>query len=43
MVLQVLEKVPKERKCFRLVGGVLIEKTVEDATVELNESSSKVC
>lgn len=43
MVLQVLETVPKDRKCFRLVGGVLIEKTAEDAGVELNESTTKVC
>lgn len=30
LVIKTLEPLDKERKCFRLIGGVLVERTVEE-------------
>ncbi|OAA42834.1 Prefoldin beta-like protein [Beauveria brongniartii RCEF 3172] len=35
LVLETLEPLPKDRKCFRLINGVLVEKTVEDVAPAL--------
>ena len=31
-VLETLKDVPQDRKCFRLIGGVLVERTVTEVT-----------
>lgn len=38
LVLDAFKSVEPERKCFRLIGGVLIEKTVKDVKPSLEEN-----
>ena len=35
LVLETLEPLPQERKCFRLINGVLVERTVKDVVPAL--------
>jgi prefoldin subunit 2 len=45
LVLETLEPLPAERKCFRMINGVLIERTVQDVIPALKtnaEGLSKV-
>ncbi|KAJ2451065.1 Cochaperone prefoldin complex subunit [Coemansia sp. RSA 2336] len=43
LVIETISKVPKERKCFRLVNGVLIERTVNEVlpALKTNEEGIK--
>lgn len=42
MVIDTLKNVAPERKCFRLVGGVLVERTVEDVLPALSNNKEQV-
>lgn len=42
LVLDTLEKVDKGRKCYRMVGGVLVERTVEEVTTALTKHYDQV-
>ncbi|KAJ3473992.1 hypothetical protein NLG97_g10041 [Lecanicillium saksenae] len=35
LVLETLEPLPEDRKCFRLINGVLVERTVKDVVPAL--------
>lgn len=37
-MIKTLKETDQERKCFRLVGGVLLEKTVKDVVPTLETS-----
>jgi len=39
LVLETLEPLPSDRKCFRMVNGVLVEKTVMDVIPALKTNS----
>lgn len=39
LVLETLEPLPDERKCFRMVNGVLVERTVKDVKPALKTNS----
>jgi prefoldin subunit 2 len=39
LVLETLDPLPEERKCFRMVNGVLIERTVKDVIPALRTNS----
>ena len=39
LVLDTLAPVPKERKCFRLINGVLVERTVGDVVPALETTA----
>lgn len=39
LVLESLEKLPAERKCFRMINGVLVERTVADVIPALQTNS----
>lgn len=39
LVLNNLEKLPKDRKCFQMINGVLVEKTVQDVIPALKTNS----
>ena len=43
MVIDTLKDLDPERKCFRLVGGVLVERTVKEVAPALRSSSEGVC
>ena len=42
-MLDTLQPVPKDRKCFRLINGVLVERTVDDVipALETNQGGLK--
>ena len=42
MVIETLKDVAPERKCFRLVGGVLVERTVKDVLPALSNNREQV-
>lgn len=39
LVIETLEPLPKERKCFRMINGVLVERTIEDVLPALKTNS----
>jgi len=39
LVLETLEPLPVERKCFRMINGVLVERTVKDVVPALKTNS----
>jgi hypothetical protein len=39
LVLETLEPLPAERKCFRMINGVLVERTVKDVVPALKTNS----
>ncbi|KAL8745088.1 MAG: hypothetical protein Q9190_002735 [Brigantiaea leucoxantha] len=39
LVLDTLQPLPKDRKCFRMINGVLVERTVKDVTPALVTNS----
>jgi prefoldin subunit 2 len=43
LVLDAFISVEPERKCYRLIGGVLIEKTVKEVKPSLEENLCNVC
>lgn len=38
-MLEALAPLPEDRKCFRMINGVLVEKTVKDVTPALQTNS----
>ncbi|XP_039264422.2 prefoldin subunit 2-like [Styela clava] len=42
IVLDALEKVDKDRKCYRLIGGVLVERTVGEVVPALQQNKSQI-
>ena len=42
LVIETLDKVDKDRRCFRLVGGVLVERKVGEVEPALIGNSAKV-
>ena len=42
MVIEALKEVKPERKCFRMVGGVLIERTVKEVLPPLEGNNEQV-
>lgn len=42
MVIENLKEISPERKCFRLVGGVLVERTVKDVLPALTNNRDQV-
>lgn len=39
LVLETLEPLPQDRKCFRMINGVLVERTVKDVVPSLKTNS----
>ena len=39
LVLETLEPLPADRKCFRMINGVLVERTVKDVVPALKVNS----
>lgn len=39
LVIETLEPLPKDRKCFRMVNGVLVERTIDDVLPALKTNS----
>ncbi|KAJ5084667.1 hypothetical protein NUU61_009246 [Penicillium alfredii] len=39
LVIDTLDPLPQERKCFRMVNGVLVERTIEDVLPTLKTNS----
>ncbi|KAI4121273.1 MAG: hypothetical protein LQ347_006911 [Umbilicaria vellea] len=39
LVLETLEPLPQDRKCFRMINGVLVERTVKDVVPALKTNS----
>ncbi|OXV11705.1 hypothetical protein Egran_00535 [Elaphomyces granulatus] len=39
LVIETLEPLPSDRKCFRMVNGVLVERTVKDVIPSLKTNS----
>ncbi|UDD56363.1 hypothetical protein AFCA_003909 [Aspergillus flavus] len=39
LVIETLEPLPEERKCFRMVNGVLVERTIRDVLPTLKTNS----
>src|SRR2546429_8315396 len=39
LVLETLEPLPKDRKCYRMINGVLVERTVADVVPALKTNS----
>lgn len=42
LVIDTLKKVDKDRKCFRLVGGVLVERTVAEVLPALENNKGQI-
>lgn len=42
LVIETLKEVDDERRCFRLVGGVLVERTVKDVLPALVNNKEQV-
>lgn len=42
MVIENLKDIAPERKCYRLVGGVLVERTVKDVLPALRSNRDQV-
>jgi hypothetical protein len=41
-VIETLKEVDKDRKCFRMVGGVLVERTVNEVLPALEQNKDQV-
>jgi prefoldin subunit 2 len=39
LVLETLEPLPEDRKCFRMINGVLVERTVKEVVPALKTNS----
>lgn len=39
LVLETLDPVPKDRKCFRMINGILVERTVADVIPALRTNA----
>jgi len=42
LVIETLKEVEKERKCFRMIGGVLVERTVGEVLPALEANKEQV-
>ena len=42
MVIDALKGVESERRCFRMIGGVLVERTVKDVLPALENNKEQV-
>ena len=42
MVIETLKEVEKDRKCFRMIGGVLVERTVNEVLPALEQNREQV-
>merc|ERR550514_385926 len=42
LVLKAFEKVEPSRRCFRMVGGVLVERTVQEVKPAVEENRDKI-
>lgn len=42
LVLKAFEKVEPSRRCFRMVGGVLVERTVAEVTPAVQDNKGKI-
>jgi prefoldin subunit 2 len=42
LVIDTLKEVEKERKCFRMIGGVLVERTVAEVLPALEQNKDQV-
>lgn len=41
-MIDTLKEVEKERKCFRMIGGVLVERTVAEVLPALEQNKDQV-
>ncbi len=41
-MIETLKEVDKDRKCFRMVGGVLVERTVNEVLPALEQNKDQV-
>lgn len=41
-MIETLKEVEKERKCFRMIGGVLVERTVAEVLPALEQNKDQV-
>lgn len=39
LVIETLDPLPQDRKCFRMVNGVLVERTIQDVLPSLKTNS----
>lgn len=39
LVIETLEPLPKERKCFRMINGVLVERTIDEVLPSLKTNA----
>ena len=42
LVIQALEPLPKERKCFRMIGNVVVERTVAEVLPAVQKNRDQV-
>jgi len=42
LVIEALKEVDSDRKCFRMVGGVLVERTVKDVLPAMTNNYEQV-
>ena len=42
LVIETLKEVEKDRKCFRMIGGVLVERTVNEVLPALEQNRDQV-
>jgi prefoldin subunit 2 len=42
LVIETLKEVEKDRKCFRMIGGVLVERTVNEVLPALEQNREQV-
>ncbi|RMZ93146.1 prefoldin subunit 2 [Brachionus plicatilis] len=42
LVIETLKEVEKERKCFRMIGGVLVERTVGEVLPALEQNKEQI-
>ena len=42
LVIETLNDVDPDRKCFRMIGGVLVERTVKEVTPALSNNRDKM-
>ena len=41
-MIETLKEVEKDRKCFRMIGGVLVERTVNEVLPALEQNKDQV-
>ncbi|UKJ89724.1 hypothetical protein MACJ_002978 [Theileria orientalis] len=42
LVLKNLDKIPDDRRCYRILGGIAVEKTVHEIKPDLNAHATKL-